>query len=186
MTRRLPSDHATPAGLASARHAATLIFRVLTALLLFTAIPSLASNEIEIDLVRVLKAERKLFLLSEGKIRREFRIALGSNPEGPKQHEDDGRTPEGRYVLDYRVKNSGFHKAIHISYPNAGDTESAVMAGQSPGGQITIHGQHYGFGWLSFLSQRFDWTDGSIALSNRDMDIVWRLVKPGTPIDLLP
>jgi murein L,D-transpeptidase YafK len=184
MMKTLPAAQSTPLEFRATRPIKARIIRILTGLLIFVAFPCLANNEI--DLVRVLKSERKLILLSEGKIRREFRIALSSNSVGPKQQEDDQRTPEGRYILDYRVRNSGFHKALHVSYPNTEDTEAAVEAGQSPGGQILIHGQPNGFGWLAFLNQRFDWTDGSIALNNRDMDVVWRLVKPGTPIDLLP
>jgi murein L,D-transpeptidase YafK len=49
-----------------------------------------------------------------------------------------------------------------------------------------IHGQKNGFGWLSGISQRFDWTNGCVALTNAQMDVVWRTVKVGTPIELLP
>lgn len=49
-----------------------------------------------------------------------------------------------------------------------------------------IHGQRNGFGWMAPLVQRFDWTDGCIALSNADMDVVWALVEPGTPIEIFP
>jgi murein L,D-transpeptidase YafK len=49
-----------------------------------------------------------------------------------------------------------------------------------------IHGQINGFGWLAFLTQRFDWTDGCIAVTNADMDEIWALVRNGTPIELMP
>ncbi len=139
-----------------------------------------------VELVRVLKGERKLQLIADGKVQHEFRIALGANPQGHKAREGDERTPEGRYALDYKKADSGYHRSIHISYPNKKDIERARKMGVSPGGQIMIHGQRNGLGWLASVSQRFDWTNGCVALSNGDMDVVWNAVKVGTPIELLP
>lgn len=141
---------------------------------------------LQIDLVRVIKSEHKLQLMTKGKVEYEFHVALGANPKGHKQQEGDERTPEGVYILDFKKDDSAFYKALHISYPNAKDILQAKRKGVSPGGQIMIHGQKNGLGWLSLISQRFDWTDGCIALSNADMDIVWKLVNAGTPIQLLP
>lgn len=148
--------------------------------------PTIAWAQKEIDLVRVLKAQHKLQLISQGKVQREFSIALGANPKGLKQKEGDKKTPEGLYRLDYKKSDSAFYKAIHISYPNAKDASTARELGILPGGQIMIHGQKNGLGWLAPISQRFDWTNGCVALSNADMDVVWTLVKTGTPIELLP
>jgi len=39
---------------------------------------------------------------------------------------------------------------------------------------------------LSTFAQLFNWTNGCIALSNRDMDVVWQTVNPGTPIEIRP
>lgn len=147
---------------------------------------SMAWAEPLIERVRVLKSEHKLQLVSEGKIIREFKIALGANPKGHKQQEGDGKTPEGIYALDYKKSDSAFYRAIHISYPNSTDVASAKARNVSPGGQIMIHGQKNGFGWLAFISQRFDWTNGCVALSNDDMNIVWTLVREGTTIEIVP
>jgi murein L,D-transpeptidase YafK len=49
-----------------------------------------------------------------------------------------------------------------------------------------IHGQMNGYGWLGWVTQWFDWTDGCIAVTNREMDEIWGLVEVGTPIDILP
>ena len=76
-----------------------------------------------------------------------------------------------------------------MKYPSAfisDDVASAKKRGVSPGGQIMIHGQQNGLGWLDFLSQRFDWTEGCIALKNDEMDVVWSLVKEGTQVEILP
>lgn len=138
------------------------------------------------DFVRVLKSERKLVLFSEGKVIREFKIALGGNPVGHKQQEGDEKTPEGRYVLDYKKSDSAYYKAIHISYPNEDDVAAAKQRGVRPGGQIMIHGQRNGLGRLAVLSQLLDWTRGCIALRNEEMDVLWNLIAEGTKIEILP
>lgn len=139
-----------------------------------------------IETVRVLKSQHKLQLISEGKVLYEFKVALGKTPTGHKQQSGDGKTPEGTYLLDYKKLDSAFYKAIHISYPNPKDVEKANTLGVDPGGQIMIHGQKNGFGWLAFITQQFDWTNGCIALSNSDMDILWKLIKEGTEIRISP
>lgn len=139
-----------------------------------------------VDKVKVDKLGRRLYLMRAGEIVRSFPVALGGNPVGHKQQEGDRRTPEGRYVLDFRKADSAYHRALHISYPDANDSGSARARGVPAGGALMIHGQRNGFGWMAPLVQRFDWTDGCIALSNADMDAVWALVEPGTPIEIFP
>jgi len=155
-------------------------------LLLTLCLAQLGWADTPVDLVRVQKSAHTLQLLSQGQVVRTFHVALGSHPQGQKQQEGDGRTPEGAYVLDYKKDDSAFYKAIHLSYPNAQDIAAAQQRGVSPGGLIMIHGQKNGLGWLAGLSQKFDWTNGCIALSNVDMDVVWQLVAAGTPIEVQP
>ncbi len=157
---------------------------LLAALLLFFT--QVVWAEPAFTLVRVLKSDHKLQLLSGEKLVHEFHVVFGANPKGHKMQEGDERTPEGFYTLDYKKINSAFYRAIHISYPNAKDIASAKSRGVKPGGEIMIHGQKNGLGWLSFISQRFNWTNGCVALPNQDMDVVWTLVKEGTPIEILP
>ena len=140
----------------------------------------------DIDLVKVVKSQRQMWLLEQGKIIKQFTIALGANPIGHKQQEGDERTPEGRYILDYRNPNSGYFKSLHVSYPNKQDLANAKAKGVDAGGMIMIHGQRNGFGWAAKLTQLKDWTNGCIALNNQDMQEVWDLVKIGTPIEILP
>jgi murein L,D-transpeptidase YafK len=137
------------------------------------------------DMVRVVKSERKLQLVAGGVVKKEFKVALGSSPHGPKQKEGDGKTPEGHYVLDYKNSNSAFYKSIHISYPNADDI-ARTKPGVLPGGQIMIHGQKNGFSLFAPFTQLIDWTNGCVALSNTDMDEVWKGVTVGTPIEIIP
>ena len=138
------------------------------------------------DAVLVVKSEKRLYLMIKGERFASFRVTFGDNPKGHKQKRGDERTPEGRYVLDYKNPNSKFHKSIHVSYPNAKDREMARLLGVDPGGDIMIHGQTNGWGWASPVLQFFPWTDGCIALTNTSMDRVWNAVAPGTPIEIRP
>ena len=138
-----------------------------------------------IDRVIVDKSDRILKLMSDGKVIRSYRIALGGSPTGHKQQEGDQRTPVGVYTLDYKNENSIAHRSIHISYPNDEDKARAKSLGVNPGGDIMIHGQMNGFGYLGWLNQRRDWTDGCIAITNDEMDGIMDAVILGTPIEIV-
>lgn len=138
------------------------------------------------DRVLVDKSDARLYLINDDTVIASFRVKFGTNPKGHKQQLGDGRTPEGHYTLDYKNTASAFYKSIHISYPNASDRETARQRGVNPGGDIMIHGQANGLEWLTLVSQLFNWTDGCIALSNRNMDRVWDAVDAGTPIEIRP
>nr|WP_202819672.1 L,D-transpeptidase family protein [Thaumasiovibrio occultus] len=125
-----------------------------------------------------------MYLMSQQAIVREYRIALGANPQGHKTQQGDERTPEGRYTLDYVKEDSTFYRAMHISYPNRQDRATARENDVDPGGFIMVHGQPNGYGFISVLSQRLDWTDGCIALTNAEMNEFLRLVPVGTPIHI--
>ncbi len=141
-----------------------------------------------VDKVVVKKSQYRMFLLKNNKIITSFLIALGKNPKGPKMFEGDKKTPEGRYVLDYVKYNSNFYRAFHISYPNANDIAKARSLGKSPGGMIMIHGQPNKSKPKKGLEgiQTSNWTDGCIALLNKDMDKLLELVDPGTTIIIEP
>jgi murein L,D-transpeptidase YafK len=138
------------------------------------------------DRVVVEKSESRLYLMREGQAFASFHVVFGANPEGHKRQQGDERTPEGQYLLNYKNANSLYYKSIHISYPNEFDRQEARKQGVDPGGDIMIHGQKNGYERLSFLAQRFNWTNGCIALNNKDMDSVWEAVQPGTPIEIRP
>ena len=136
--------------------------------------------------IRVEKALRRLTVLEDGVAVRTYEIALGANPIGHKQEEGDERTPEGRYVIDYRNTHSRFHRSLHISYPNEKDRREAEARGVSAGGDIVIHGLPPGWSWLGAAHHAFDWTDGCIAVTNDEMDELWERIEEGTPIEILP
>jgi murein L,D-transpeptidase YafK len=142
---------------------------------------------IKADSILVLKAERKLVLLSQGRPLKEYRVALGGNPVGAKIEEGDQRTPEGQYVIDYRNDRSAFHLSFHISYPTQKDRALAAARSVSPGGMIMIHGTGKGImRALGRWHRMFDWTDGCIAVTDREIDQLWRVVPDGTPIEIRP
>ncbi|WP_201591307.1 L,D-transpeptidase family protein [Psychrobacter fozii] len=141
--------------------------------------------DVVIDKVFVDKSERRLQLLSGDDVIRTYRIALGDSPVGHKQQEGDQRTPVGTYTLDYKNENSIAHRSIHISYPNAADKARAKQLGVSPGGDIMIHGQMNGFGHLAAINQKYDWTDGCIAVTDDEMDEVMAAVTLGIPIEIV-
>ena len=138
------------------------------------------------DRVVVKKAQKKLILFRNGVALKEYSIALGPRPQGRKQQEGDERTPEGSYVLDFKNPDSDYHKSIHISYPNQQDLQRAAALGVNPGGSIMIHGTPNEAELPESLIQSFNWTDGCIAVTNREMDEIWLAVREGTPIDILP
>jgi murein L,D-transpeptidase YafK len=143
-----------------------------------------AGADTKADAVLVYKSERLLMLLRAGEVIGHFPISLGRNPVGPKTHEGDARTPEGRYYLDWRNPDSRFHRSIHISYPSPKDLVHSHRAGASPGGNVMIHGLpndpvKAGIVWD-------DWTDGCIAVGNEAMDAIWNAVDDGTLIVIRP
>lgn len=160
--------------------------KIFTILFIIMTATTCLSGSYTITSVTVIKSKKKLHLLSGKNIFMSFNIALGATPQGHKKKEGDERTPEGQYILDYKNNNSSFYKSIHISYPNNIDIQNAITAGVSPGGNIMIHGQKNGFGKLAWATQKLNWTDGCIAVTNPDMDIIWENVTVGTPILILP
>jgi murein L,D-transpeptidase YafK len=134
----------------------------------------------------VHKKERTMELLHAGQVIRTYKIALGHNPVGPKERQGDFRTPEGLYVIDSRTAQSQAHRSLHISYPNAADRARARKLGVSPGGDIVIHGILNGYGYLGAAHRLHDWTYGCIAVTDDEIDEIWKLVDNGTPIEIRP
>ena len=160
------------------------IVSLLLALSVFQSNIALAS--VKADLVVVTKSESSLSLLREGKVIKSYRIAMGDNPVGHKLTEGDQRTPEGRYLLDYKKSDSAYYRAIHISYPNDEDRLRANALGIEPGGQIMIHGENPNSNLSPIEAQQYNWTDGCIAVTNAEMDELWRAIDAGTPIEIWP
>lgn len=137
-------------------------------------------NGPEVTSIQVHKADRKMYLLHNSEVLKAYDVALGFAPIGHKQIEGDGKTPEGSYRISHRNPKSSFHLSLGIDYPNEADRAYARSIGKEPGGDIFIHG-----GPTQRVFQR-DWTAGCIAVTNRQMEVIYSMVNPGTPIHILP
>lgn len=135
----------------------------------------------EVTRIVVQKEQRKMYLLHHEKVLKSYKVGLGFAPEGDKKIEGDGKTPEGHYVIDRRNPESAFHLSLGISYPNQLDVAEALALGKEPGGDIFIHGDR-----RPIDAEGDDWTWGCIAVSNRQIETIYAMVKDGTPISINP
>lgn len=132
------------------------------------------------------KFSKKCYIYLDGAKKYEFDAELGRNWVGGKHRMGDKATPEGFYkiISKYQGKETPYHKALAIDYPNSDDMEkfkADLAKGRIPsysriGGGIEIHG---GGG------KGVDWTEGCIALTDREIDLVFNLVKIGTPVTIV-
>lgn len=147
-------------------------------------IPQPAPITEQIDRILIEKSLRRLTVY-RGKIKlREYQIALGFAPAGNKVLEGDGKTPEGLFKINRRNPKSGYHLSLGINYPRPADIARAKAQGVSPGGDIFIHGQPNGLGRVSTLS--YDWTAGCIAVSDTEIEELWRITPMGTIVEIRP
>lgn len=160
-------------------HAALLLLASLVADAEAEFPPDLAPAAERADAIRVYKAARRMDLLRDGKVLRSYRVHLGGAPVGPKREQGDQRTPEGDYAISYRNAASRFHLSLRVSYPNADDSRQARARGVDPGGDIMIHGG-------TPPGESRDWTEGCVAVTNAEIEEIWRLVPTGTPVRIDP
>jgi murein L,D-transpeptidase YafK len=139
-----------------------------------------------IDWIVVEKSAKRLSIFRDGHTIKSYRIALGRNPVGAKQEEGDMKTPEGIYKIDTRNAQSSFHLALHISYPSDEDNKRAAARGVSAGSDIMIHGIQNGRGWIGAFHRWRDWTAGCIALTNEEIEELWRVTPNETSIEIRP
>lgn len=138
----------------------------------------------EITSIQVHKADRKMYLLHDRKIVKTFDIGLGGNPVGHKQFEGDMKTPEGSYMITHLNPDSKYYLSLGISYPNENDRAFAAAQGKEPGGDIFIHGAPPKQVRKSVRDR--DWTAGCIAVTDDEIEQIYSMVKPGTPIHIFP
>jgi murein L,D-transpeptidase YafK len=86
-----------------------------------------------------------------------------------------------------QVKGRGqstYYRAFLLDYPNAEDLKriraakdaGIIPSGAGPGALVEIHGEG---------GRGVDWTNGCVAVTNADMDELFRLVKVGTPVTIV-
>lgn len=145
-----------------------------------------ATQKGSVDKILIEKKERRLMLISKGEVLKTYKIALGGNPNGPKERQGDNKTPEGTYVIDSRNKDSRYHLSLHISYPNERDKKRAKELGASPGGNIMIHGIKNGFSWVGDSHTEVDWTKGCIAVTDEEIEEIEKVAPNGTIVEIRP
>ncbi len=157
-------------------------------LILMTCGSALASPAPRATSIVVDKSDHLMHVYARDKKIATYRVGFGTSPVGHKQQEGDRRTPEGKYMLDYKNANSTFFKSIHISYPNAADKATARRLGVSPGGDIMIHGEANDPQVRASIARYGlpDWTYGCISMSNEDMQRLWAVVAVPIPIQIVP
>ncbi|WP_343080169.1 L,D-transpeptidase [Ostreiculturibacter nitratireducens] len=137
-----------------------------------------------VDRIMVEKAARRLTVFREGEALRTYRVALGFAPVGDKERQGDGKTPEGTFRIDRKNANSAYHLSLGIDYPQPEDRTRAAARGYSPGGDIFIHGQPNAMPGVATI--RHDWTAGCVAVSNAEIEELWRVVQIGTEVEIRP
>lgn len=149
--------------------------------------------------IEVRKAERKLFLYSDDKLVRTYKVGLGLSPVGDKERSGDHRTPEGDYYVFIKNPKSAFYLSLGVSYPNLAHAKRGLRDGlinksqydqiveanrqrKTPlqrtklGGDIFIHGH----------GASSDWTWGCVALENEDIRELYDVTAVGTAVTIKP
>ena len=161
--------------------------RPLITFLLFTSSAFAADlPPAKADKILILKKDHVLQLLKDGKPFKEYRVALGPHVEGAKTQQGHGKTPEGTYFIDSRNAQSQFHRSLHVSYPNPQDVANAKAKHVNPGGDIFIHGLPPKYAFVGAAHRVHDWTLGCIAVTDAEIDEIWKLVANGTPVEIRP
>ena len=146
-----------------------------------------------IDRLVVFKGDHRLEAWSGERLVRTYRIAIGGGDAGPKRYEGDRRTPEGVYRIDRRHRSRRFHRFLHVSYPNDEDRRryaalrerGEVPEGAGIGGDIGIHGES-AVAAVRALANRVAWTDGCIAVTDAEIEELYRAVIPNATLEIRP
>jgi murein L,D-transpeptidase YafK len=137
-----------------------------------------------VDRIFIDKSEHWMAVYRGGQIVREFRVALGRGGLRPKRQAGDGRVPEGVYAIIAHNPDSAYHLSLRISYPTAEQSAEAASRHVDAGGDIMIHGLPMGRGGVGSRHRSVDWTDGCIAVTDREMDWLFQNVPDGTPVEI--
>jgi murein L,D-transpeptidase YafK len=158
----------------------------LLILLLLTTATQTAPQTITVDRILIEKSAHTMKLMHHGEILKSYKVSLSRVPIGAKERAGDHKVPEGQYIVDSKNRQSKFHLALHVSYPNVADRERAKKLGADPGGNIEIHGLDSAYAWVGSLHRTMDWTDGCIAVTNLEIEEIFPLVPVGTPVEIRP
>jgi murein L,D-transpeptidase YafK len=139
-----------------------------------------------VDSIVVLKSKREMTVYAEGKKVKTYIVSLGTKPVGRKSSQGDLKTPEGKYIINDKNPNSIYHKNLGISYPNSDDRKYAHTNKLQTGGDVKIHGLPNNPKYKPEAYLNNDWTWGCIAVSNEEIDELYKNVKIGSVIYIFP
>jgi murein L,D-transpeptidase YafK len=163
----------------------TILSKVVTPTVLHTPVVGIKSTVIA-DSIVVEKAKRTLTLYLGGQPVRSYQVALGTQPVGDKVKIGDGRTPEGLFHIDFKNSQSKYHMALHISYPDAAHVQRASVLGVAAGGDIMIHGLPPKYASIGAAHVQYNWTEGCVAVTDSEIEEIFRAVPSGAPIQIKP
>lgn len=157
------------------------------------------SGPLQAPRIVVRKKARSLEVYDGEKLVKTYTVVLGFAPEGDKEREGDGRTPEGEFYIFTRNPESRFHLSLGVSYPSKDDAARGLASGQitrsehddisraiddgkmppqktALGGEIYIHGG----------GTERDWTWGCIAMKNEEIEELFAAIPVGTHVSIVP
>lgn len=170
---------------AAPRDTSTTISKIVTPTISRTPVIGIKAQLIA-DSIVVEKTKHTLTLFEAGFPVRTYQIALGKQPKGDKIKAGDGRTPEGLFHIDSRNPQSKYHMSLHISYPDAAHLERSRSLGASAGGDIMIHGLPPAYADIGAEHVKYNWTEGCIAVTDAEIEEIWRAVPNGAAIQIKP
>jgi lipoprotein-anchoring transpeptidase ErfK/SrfK len=132
----------------------------------------------------VLKENHRVDIYDDGRLVRSYAADMGYRSVNDKLRSGDAATPEGRYRITAKKPGSTYYKALALDYPNDEDRaqfdrlrrSGRIPRGARLGGLIEIHGDG---------GRGKDWTKGCVALTNQDMDDLFRRADVGTPVTIV-
>ncbi len=142
--------------------------------------------------LRIDKSDHRLTLYYDRQPLKAYPVVFGAEPTGDKLYDGDERTPEGEFAIRDRYLHPNWSRFLWLNYPTADSRakhQQAKHAGRIPdtaviGGDIAIHGVPEGRNDL--IEQRINWTQGSIALKNPDIEELYQAVRVGTKVTIQP
>lgn len=119
---------------------------------------------------------------------RNYKAVFGPNPKQNKCMEGDRCTPEGWFKITNKNPNSKYNKFMLLSYPNDSalvrfnklKQQGLIPKGARIGGDIGIHGIWNGGD--DMIEMGVGWTDGCVALKNKDVEELFTMVGVGTRV----
>ena len=151
------------------------------------------SELVTVDRIVVQKSSRLLYMMANGKIIKSYSIAMGPQAEnGPKEFEGDNKTPEGLYSIEFKNPKSNYYMALKVSYPNAKDLAYAKARNKKAGGFIMVHGfpvrpiDGLVPSEVKESHPLQDWTQGCMAVTDREIEEIYSYVQVATPIEICP